>query len=172
MDRGSLRFTFLPNFPLGLLKVRNFTITGRLLCFTTNMFSSRAFMGTFSGFLRLFSLLGLSLAVSLQSSGSTFILEGIPYFAPPFPVGSINPDTLPSQIASANGLVPITILGESTSVNQLLQNFSTIDDVFSQGFLQGSILAFPSSFNFIRCSRSLLFGNASLFLIILPILFT
>lgn len=62
----------------------------------------------------------------------------ITYFVPPFSVGSIQLDTLPNQVLSANGLIPITILRESANAEQLIQNFTRNDDVFSESFLQGN----------------------------------
>ena len=83
-------------------------------------------------------------AVSFVSTGSTVILNGIPYYVPANPV-----TTLPVQhdqfgsAASVAGLVPLTVLETSVltftqkDFDATIASYTAIDDVFQPGFLQG-----------------------------------
>ena len=96
----------------------------------------------------LYSLADFTSAFNFTSTGSTVILNDIPYYVPGTPVGSIpdfNPQILTGTKSVFGGLVPVTVV-ETTSVTFNLQNlkatvkdFGTKDDVWGIAFLSGMI---------------------------------
>lgn len=77
--------------------------------------------------------------VSLLSTGVTVTLNDIPYYIPPDPVTTLSTKLQQlNGVASVGGLVPMTVIdttGEDFS--QTVSNYTTTDDVFQDGFLQG-----------------------------------
>ena len=84
----------------------------------------------------------LSWAVSLESTGQTLVLNGIPYYVPATPFTTISVLKPLKSAASAGGLVPVTILKLSASnanpsgLEQAIDGFGE-DDVWNEGFLEG-----------------------------------
>ena len=86
-------------------------------------------------------------AVSFVSTGSTVVLDGIPYYVPASPVTTlrVRHDQFGSA-ASVAGLVPLTVLETSVStftqkdLDATIANYTAIDDVFQLGFLQGILV--------------------------------
>lgn len=85
----------------------------------------------------------LTRAVSLESTGQTFVLNDIPYYVPATPFTTIPLLKPLESAASAGGLVPVTVLEVSASnatlsgLEQAIDGFS-IDDVWNEGFLEGT----------------------------------
>ena len=77
-------------------------------------------------------------AISLKSTGVTVEFNEIPYYIPPFSIGSLPIDLPSPDIESINGFVPMTVISSTVDFAQLTQNFSATDDVFNTGFLQGT----------------------------------
>ena len=85
-------------------------------------------------------------AVSFVSTGSTVVLDGIPYYVPTSPVTTlrIRHDQFGSA-ASVAGLVPLTVLETwaltftQKNFDATIANYTATDDVFQPGFLQGII---------------------------------
>ena len=90
-----------------------------------------------------FSLLsGFTEAISLTSTGQTLVLNDIPYYVPATPFTTILPVPLLQSIASAGGLIPVTIVALSagnaslSGLEQTIDGFE-VDDVWNEGFLEG-----------------------------------
>ena len=95
------------------------------------------------GYALVFFLLIIRLtAAALTSTGQTLLLNGVPYYVPATPY--IKVSSLPSlkSVASAGGLVPVTIVGVSaansslSSIGGIIDGFG-FDDVWNPGFLDG-----------------------------------
>ena len=92
-----------------------------------------------------FTLFSSTLAVSFVSTGSTVVLNGIPYYVPAKPVTtfSLRPEQLKSAAAVAD-LMPLTAIETSRltftqkDLDETVANFTAKDDVFQPGFLQGT----------------------------------
>lgn len=88
---------------------------------------------------------------SLVSTGQTVLLDDVPYYIPPDPVGSIPRglliETTTATSATAGGLLPLTVFNCTTSggpfgaadLQDAVDAYSRLDDVFSSGFLQGEL---------------------------------
>ena len=81
---------------------------------------------------------------AFSSTGSTVILNDIYYYIPP-DVITILPTTKGLSAAlSSGGFIPLTATSTSvpefgaSDLSALISNFSTIDDVFQNGFLEGT----------------------------------
>lgn len=106
----------------------------------------------------------LTWAFNLTSTGSTVILNGIPYYIPATSAGSIpefDPHILAGTKSVFGGLVPVTVV-EAPSVTFNLQNLkSTIkkygkeDDVWGVAFLSGMVCfdIYPLEMNLARHSE-------------------
>ena len=81
-------------------------------------------------------------AYTLVSTGTTVRLNGVPYYVPPDAVGRL-PSNI-TRIPGDFGLLPITVVSTNSSsfgngdFQTLRTSFSETDDVFQDGFLQGS----------------------------------
>jgi hypothetical protein len=95
-------------------------------------------------------LLSLSTAVhaAISQTGQTVVVNGINYYVAPTSMTIIT--LTADQKASASrgddiDLVPITVLGDPTNLfttavfRSLVSNYTTTDDVFNTGFLQGNV---------------------------------
>lgn len=105
-------------------------------------------MFTLCKMLALLALLSLSTsaqAVSLISTGSSVMLNEIPYYIPAAPVTTlrVHPNQFRSTISAA-GLVPLTVFETSLltfsqkDLDDTVANYTARDDVFQAGFLQGT----------------------------------
>ena len=82
-------------------------------------------------------------AVSFASTGSTVMLDNIPYYIPASPIAAIQiQSNRLSSLSSALGLVPLTVISTtSLTFNQgeleaTTANYTAADDVFQAGFLE------------------------------------
>ena len=104
------------------------------------------------------ALFQLASAVSLSSTGSTLNLNDIPYYVPAIPFVTLPNLASISNVVSASGLTPVTVIGGSTAnvsftTNQQLTAAFGYDDVWNEGFLAAvliqsggsSIAPFPNS---------------------------
>jgi hypothetical protein len=92
-----------------------------------------------------FSVIGSVDAVSLSSSGSSVVLNDIPYFIPPYASGKVplDIDSL-KECVSVGGLYPVTLITTSETngnFSTLVESFAAKDDVFQSGFLQSTLSA-------------------------------
>lgn len=91
----------------------------------------------------------LTRAVSLESTGQTFVLNDIPYYVPATPFTTIPLLKPLESAASAGGLVPVTVLEVSASnatlsgLEQAIDGFS-IDDVWNEGFLEAILISYAT----------------------------
>jgi hypothetical protein len=89
-----------------------------------------------------FSTLALKNPVDFEFTGLTLQLSGIHYYIPPEAVGVI-PQPPNNTRSGVFDLVPITIVTsndgkfEKTRLEDVINTFSSIDDVFQDGFLHG-----------------------------------
>ena len=83
---------------------------------------------------------------SIQQTGRTLTLSGIPYFVPPTPVSALR-DVIALSIAAksaSDGLVPFSVIPTSktpfdgTALQQTVDEWSAKDDVWSKEFLTGT----------------------------------
>jgi hypothetical protein len=82
---------------------------------------------------------------TITATGASVTLNGIDYFIDPYVAGNISTDILHdlSDIPSAFGFKPITVVSQTTTVQGLSSLFSDwmkTDDVFQAGFAQGIFL--------------------------------
>ncbi|KAK0939281.1 hypothetical protein LTR29_009157 [Friedmanniomyces endolithicus] len=87
------------------------------------------------------SLLPGTLCYTFASTGQTVELDGIPYYLPGTPVCTIlTHGQLHEMAQSSGGLTPLTVVTTSgpgsSDLRSLVSNWTTIDDVFSAGFLE------------------------------------
>ncbi|EPE06976.1 glutamyl-trna amidotransferase [Ophiostoma piceae UAMH 11346] len=86
----------------------------------------------------------------LASTGLTASINGVDYYASPYPSGSLLSAVCPSlaTLPSVLGFVPVTVLQDDgvsiESLGRLFSNWTVADDVFQSGFL-GAVLLPPSS---------------------------
>lgn len=105
------------------------------------MASAKAFLkvsALVAGLAAIFSGIPVT-AATLVSTGSTLIFNDIYYFVSPYSVGTISLPSLSNAVSIA-GLMPITVISEpvtATSFSALISNYTSTDDVFQLGFLQG-----------------------------------
>ena len=77
----------------------------------------------------------------IQSTGSTVILNGVPYFAPPNPVTTLLGGWVPSFYGAGTGLLPMTVVTTNqpqygaSDLDTSVQGYAG-DDVWQSGFLQ------------------------------------
>ena len=80
----------------------------------------------------------------LTFTGQTLLLDGIPYYVPPTPYTQVSLPTTLKSATSANGLVPVTVVGVSTTnsslgaIEGIIDGFAS-DDVWNPGFLEGEL---------------------------------
>lgn len=79
-----------------------------------------------------------------MSTGTTALFNGIYYFIPPYSVSTVTGvQTKLHGMISVAELVPMTVIAEMISADEfegLMSNWSSTDDVFNPGFLQGTHL--------------------------------
>ena len=91
-------------------------------------------------------LLNLASALSLTFTGSTLVLNDIPYYVPATPYTTISFPASLKSAASAGGLVPVTVVSGVSASNSSLSTLEDIiggfesDDVWSEGFLEGMFM--------------------------------
>ena len=79
---------------------------------------------------------------AIVSTGQTVAIDGIPYYVPATPFVTLPLLTALKPLASAGGLVPVTVVGasatnaSSNNLGNIIGGFGT-DDVWSDGFLEG-----------------------------------
>lgn len=91
-------------------------------------------------------LLGLALlklgAGALTSTGQTLLLNDVAYYVPVSPIATVPMLGFVKALASAAGLVPVTVVGASTfndslnDIASIIEGFG-VDDVWSEAFLEG-----------------------------------
>lgn len=77
-------------------------------------------------------------------AGKTVIVGGIAYYASPEVVSIIDAtqDQLKRALTTGQDLIPLTVISDSSSsftvevFRQIVGNYSKVDDVFNNGFLQ------------------------------------
>jgi hypothetical protein len=83
---------------------------------------------------------------TLTSTGFTVTLSGVYYFVSPFVAGNASVDASALSTAeSVHGFYPVTVMDEFTSTSEIpaiAKNYTAIDDVFQEAFLQGERLPF------------------------------
>ena len=86
----------------------------------------------------LLTLLSLTPTASTQlvSTGQTLVLNNVPYYVPATAFTALNVKKL-RGLPSADGLVPITVVGSSADLQATVQGYGQNDDVWSAGFLEG-----------------------------------
>lgn len=108
------------------------------------------------GIFIIFNVVLPSASPQLTGSGFSVVFNDISYYIAPFPVEYVTSDL--SVLFTANsiyGFTPITIVQESVTTAQLTSvfaNWSTIDDVFQDGFTEAVLLG-PGSLSY-RFSRA------------------
>jgi hypothetical protein len=81
---------------------------------------------------------------AFSSAGSTVILNDIYYYIPPDVITMLPMTEGLSAALSSGGFIPLTAISTSvpglgaSDLSALVSNFSTIDDVFQNGFLEGT----------------------------------
>jgi hypothetical protein len=85
----------------------------------------------------------LAAGVTLQFTGTTLELGGIPYYVPPDPVSQIQVQSGNWQSGGEGNsaeLIPISALSsnESCSLNSTISSWKARDDVWSESFLTGA----------------------------------
>lgn len=83
-------------------------------------------------------------AISFESTGSTVILNDVPYYVPPTSVANLRiwGERL-QTCASVAGLVPLTVVQTTsltlsqTDFTAIITNYTSTDDVFQSAFLEG-----------------------------------
>ena len=91
------------------------------------------------------SLLVATTVAVISQTGQTFVVNGIDYYAAPDSVTIIDAtaDMLSSASTNEVDLIPLTVMADSTSdftttvFRSLVANYTSSDDVFNTGFLQG-----------------------------------
>ena len=92
--------------------------------------------------LAIFSLCLHHITASLMFTGQTLLLNDIPYYVPATPLITLPSSKFLANFASADGLVPVTVVALPTS-NSSLSTLEAIvsgfgvDDVWNEGFLEG-----------------------------------
>ncbi len=89
--------------------------------------------------------------VAIQDTGRTLTLGGVSYFVPTFPVSALHDSSSLSVAAksASNGLVPFSVIPNSESIfdggalQDIVQDWSTKDDVWSKEFLRGASRVLP-----------------------------
>jgi len=81
---------------------------------------------------------------AFSSAGSTVILNNIYYYIPPDVITTLPMTKGLSAALTSGGFIPLTATSTSvpgfgvSDLSALVSNFSTIDDVFQNGFLEGT----------------------------------
>lgn len=97
-----------------------------------------------SSLLTLFGTFAGVVAAALKATGSTVELNGIDYFVPPDSVGSFSAHSrVPT---SPHALAPLTVITtasvlDQASLNSIAADYTARDDVWQQGFLEGTCVA-------------------------------
>lgn len=90
----------------------------------------------------IFSVCLQPIAASLMFTGQTLILNDIPYYVPATPFVTVPTFSFLTNLDSANGLVPVTVItlpssnSSLSNVEPILSGFGA-DDVWNEGFLEG-----------------------------------
>lgn len=97
-----------------------------------------------------FGVVGLSALASAGShkAGSTVNVDDIFYYVPSTPVSSLGVawNQLKSAITPGEDLIPLTVMSgdfatfDSRKLKEEVDKYSSSDDVFSPGFLQGQLV--------------------------------
>ncbi|KAK0252698.1 hypothetical protein LTR54_009003 [Friedmanniomyces endolithicus] len=95
------------------------------------------------------SLLPSNLCYTFTSTGQTVELDGISYYLPGTPVCTISTHgPLHEMAQSSGGLTPLTVVTASgpgsSDLRSIISNWTTIDDVFSAGFLEAVYIQYTS----------------------------
>ena len=78
----------------------------------------------------------------VQKTGTTFELNGVPYYVPPSPLLTISGGWVPNFAGRSDGLLPMTVVNIDTlqygtsDLQKQVATFGQEDDVWQQGFLQ------------------------------------
>lgn len=92
--------------------------------------------------LAIFSVCLHPITASLLFTGQTLLLNDIPYYVPATPLITLPSFSSLTNFASADGLIPVTVVALPTSNSSLstlgavVSGFGT-DDVWNEGFLEG-----------------------------------
>lgn len=84
----------------------------------------------------------------LQSTGSTELLDGIPYFVHPQPVTTLQGSYVPDFSGKGTGLLALTVVTTDSlqygaaDLDATSQVFAGLDDVWQSGFLEGQLIVF------------------------------
>lgn len=87
-------------------------------------------------------------AIDVSFTGLTLTLSNIPYYVPPRPVGKTS-GNLHNSTAGDFDLLPITVVEarqkdiRKDDLKDIVANFSNIDDVYQDTFLQGKATVHP-----------------------------
>ena len=90
---------------------------------------------------------------ALTSTGQTLLLNGIDYYVPATPYIKVSSLPILNSVASAAGLVPVTVVEVSaanssqSSIEGIINGFG-FDDVWNEGFLEGRSTRHPPVFIF------------------------
>lgn len=84
-----------------------------------------------------------SVRATLTSTGFTVSFNSIYYFVSPYVAGNTSVDVSALSTAeSVHGFYPVTVMNESTTISDIpaiVKNFTAVDDVFQEAFLQGEL---------------------------------
>lgn len=75
-------------------------------------------------------------ASQLVSTGQTVTVNGIPYYVPATPLITVRNRRL-RHLYSHGGLVPVTVAESFTNLQETVQGYGKVDDVWTSGFLEG-----------------------------------
>jgi len=84
-------------------------------------------------------------ATVLTSTGQTLLLNEIPYYVPATPFATVPVLSSSKTLSPAGGLVPATVVrlsasnGKLSSLESIIDEFGTGDDVWNEGFLEGKL---------------------------------
>ncbi|KAK4540412.1 hypothetical protein LTR36_009269 [Oleoguttula mirabilis] len=84
---------------------------------------------------------GTAVSFTFAATGQTVQLDGIPYYLPASPVTTIGTyGPLHKKAEGSGGLTPLTVVTTSgpgySDLSSIIANFTSADDVFSEGFLE------------------------------------
>lgn len=96
------------------------------------------------------NLFRATFSFSFTSTGQTVELDGIPYYLPGEPVMTIGTyGPLHRKAESSGGLTPLTVVTTSgpgySDVTGVISNWTSIDDVFSNGFLEAVYIQYTGA---------------------------
>ncbi|KAK5117039.1 hypothetical protein LTR62_006760 [Meristemomyces frigidus] len=83
---------------------------------------------------------------TFSQTGQTVELDGVSYYIPPTPVHTIDSYRPPHGPAQSPALTPLTVITTSSAavsdLGSVVANWTSVDDVFSEGFLESMLIQY------------------------------